>query len=307
MATTMMMKESQSSDQPATPAQWIYKPSGPEYKIPEFEMTSVETKESDIARMKKSYVHITNRCYQENKRPHPKMMPFMIPIPNIGARGIIANSNEEDGIVIYPVEFEINLEITWHGMLMAAKTIAHITPQSVMVASDHGDGSSYALTEFASHMQARLFNGGSYDFIRKNPSLLIITHPTKRDDHRRLMKNAYLAGIPTIAFCPYDCPTEYVDDVNTTVIPAYVSLTSYHAVPCLFNILCRMVLQARGQMKQGPGWYKMCTTLLDLDTLLPVCTHHMAMDDDDEEEEEEEEEDDISYDEYAEYVQFDKA
>ncbi|KAL6521711.1 hypothetical protein OROGR_018280 [Orobanche gracilis] len=256
-----------------------------------------------MARMKKADVHITNRCYQENKRPHPKMMPFLIPIPNTGARRRIANTNDEDGIVIYPVEFEINLEITWHRMVMAAKTIAHITPQSVMVASNHGDGSSYALTEFASHTQARLFNGGSYDFIGKKPSLLIITYPTNRDDHRRLMKDAYLAGIPTIAFCPYDCPMEYVDDVNTTVIPAYVSLTSCHAVPYLFNILCRMVLQARGQMKQGPGWYEMRTTLMDLDTLLPVCTHHMVVDDDDEEEEEEEDDDDdISYDEYAEYV-----
>ncbi|KAL6587531.1 hypothetical protein OROMI_000509 [Orobanche minor] len=53
MATTMMMKESQSSDQPATPAQLIYKPSGPEYKIPEFGMPSAETKEANMARMKK--------------------------------------------------------------------------------------------------------------------------------------------------------------------------------------------------------------------------------------------------------------
>ncbi|KAL6587532.1 hypothetical protein OROMI_000510 [Orobanche minor] len=134
-------------------------------------------------------------------------------------------------------------------MVMAANTIAHITPESEMVASDHGDGSSYALTEFASHTQARLFSDGSYDFIEKKPGLLIITYPTKRDDLRRLMKDDYLAGIPNIAFCSYDCPMEYVDDVNTTVIPAYVSLTSCHAVPCLFNILCMMVLQARGRMK----------------------------------------------------------
>ncbi|KAL6587533.1 hypothetical protein OROMI_000511 [Orobanche minor] len=41
------------------------------------------------------------------------------------------------------------------------------------------------------------------------------------------------------------------------------------------------------------------STLLDLDTLLPVCTRRMVVDDDDDEEEDD---DDISYDEYAEYV-----
>jgi len=153
----------------------------------------------------------------------------------------------EDGINI------INLGKTWEKLVLAARIIAPIAPEDVVVISARPYGHR-AVLKFAAntgvHAIAGRFTPGAFtNYITrsfKEPRLIVVTDP--RVDHQAIREASYV-NIPVIALCDTDAPMKYVD----VAIPT--NNKSRHSIGLMWWLLCREVLRLKGSVPRTPdGW-----------------------------------------------------
>jgi len=153
----------------------------------------------------------------------------------------------EDGIHI------INIGKTWEKIVLAARIIAPIAPDDVVVISARPYGHR-AVLKFAAntgcHAIAGRFTPGAFtNYITrsfKEPRLIVVTDP--RVDHQAIREASYV-NIPVIALCDTDAPLAYVD----VAIPT--NNKNKHSIGLVWWMLCREVLRLKGTVPRTPeGW-----------------------------------------------------
>jgi len=147
----------------------------------------------------------------------------------------------------------INIGKTWEKIVLAARIIAPISPEDIVVLSARPYGHR-AVLKFAANTGAQAIAGrftpGSFtNYITrsfKEPRLIIVTDP--RVDHQAIREASYV-NLPVIGLCDTDAPLKYVD----VAIPC--NNKSRHSIGLIWWLLCREVLRLRGQVPRTPdGW-----------------------------------------------------
>jgi len=147
----------------------------------------------------------------------------------------------------------INIGKTWEKLVLAARIIAPIAPEDIVVISARPYGHR-AVLKFAAntgvHAIAGRFTPGNFtNYITrqyKEPRLLIVTDP--RVDHQAIREASYV-NIPVIALCDTDAPLQFVD----VAIPT--NNKAKHSIGLIWWMLCREVLRLKGQVPRTPdGW-----------------------------------------------------
>lgn len=147
----------------------------------------------------------------------------------------------------------INIGKTWEKLTLAARIIAPIAPEDVVVLSARPYGHR-AVLKFAANTGTQAIAGrftpGSFtNYITrsfKEPRLIVVTDP--RVDHQAIREASYV-NIPVIALCDTDAPLKYVD----VAIPT--NNKSRHSIGLIWWLLCREVLRLKGQVPRTPdGW-----------------------------------------------------
>jgi len=147
----------------------------------------------------------------------------------------------------------INIGKTWEKLVLAARIIAPMAPEDIVVISARPYGHR-AVLKFAAntgvHAIAGRFTPGNFtNYITrqyKEPRLLIVTDP--RVDHQAIREASYV-NIPVIALCDTDAPLKYVD----VAIPT--NNKAKHSIGLIWWMLCREVLRLKGTVPRTPdGW-----------------------------------------------------
>lgn len=177
---------------------------------------------------------IAAQCHIGSKKCETQMLPYVW-------------KRRDDGINL------INIGKTWEKLVLAARIIAPIAPEDVVVISARPYGHR-AVLKFAAntgvHAIAGRFTPGAFtNYITrsfKEPRLIVVTDP--RVDHQAIREASYV-NIPVIALCDTDAPLKYVD----VAIPT--NNKSRHSIGLIWWLLCREVLRLKGTVPRTPdGW-----------------------------------------------------
>jgi len=196
--------------------------------VPEQLLNLLKPTEQDVYKMLAAQVHIGRR------RAHVNVKRYIW-------------KRRSDGVHI------INLEKTWHKLILAARIIVTVKDlQSVAVMSSRTVGQRGAI-KFAHYTGAKAMVGkwvpGTFTNPQNKafcePRLLIVDDPTTC--FAALRETSYI-GIPVIAFCGVHNDTRFVDCAIPCNNKGKLSLG------LMFWLLAREVLQMRGDISRTTPW-----------------------------------------------------
>jgi len=196
--------------------------------IPEHLLNILKPSDEDVFKMLAAQVHIGRR------RSHVNMNRYVW-------------KRRSDGVHI------INLEKTWHKLILAARILVTIKdPQSIAVMSSRTVGQRGAI-KFAHYTGTRAMVGkwipGTFTNPQNKafsePRILIVDDPATC--FAALRETSYI-GIPVIAFCGIHNDTRFVDCAIPCNNKGKLSLG------LMFWLLAREILQMRGDVSRTTPW-----------------------------------------------------